>query len=94
MPDEHDEAVLQTLLDRLLRFRLPRLLAVKARVDKGERLTDEDIGFLKAAMADAQDGQQYVARNPRFHELGAQIAQLYGDIVNKAVENEQSHGSP
>lgn len=89
MSDENDDAVLQTLMDRLLRFRLPRLLAVKERVDQGEALTDDDIIFLKAALADAQASQQYVMRNPEFHDLGARIVQLYSEVVSKAVENEQ-----
>lgn len=94
MSDENDDAVLQTLMDRLLRFRLPRLLAVKERVDQGEPLTDDDIVFLKAAMADAQASQQYVMRNPDFHDLGARIVQVYSEIVSKAVENEQGRSSP
>lgn len=94
MSDEHDDAVLQTLMDRLLRFRLPRLLAVKERVDQGEPLTDDDIVFLKAAMADAQASQQYVMRNPDFHDLGARIVQLYSEVVSKAVENEQGRLGP
>lgn len=94
MSDEHDDAVLQTLMDRLLRFRLPRLLAVKERVDQGEPLTDDDIVFLKSAMADAQAGQQYVMRNPDFHDLGARIVQLYSEIVGKAMENEQRRSGP
>lgn len=94
MSDENDDAVLQALMDRLLRFRLPRLLAVKARVDQGEPLTDDDIVFLKAAMADAQASQQYVMRNPDFHDLGARIVQLYSEVVSKAVENEQKRSGP
>lgn len=94
MSDENDDAVLQTLMDRLLRFRLPRLLAVKERVDQGEPLTDDDIVFLKAAMADAQASQQYVMRNPDFHDLGARIVQLYSEVVSKAVENEQGRSGP
>lgn len=89
MSDDHDDAVLQTLLDRLLRFRLPRLLSIRERVDQGEPLTDDDIVFLKASMADAQASQQYVVRNPEFHDLGASIVQLYSHIVTKATENEQ-----
>lgn len=92
MPEEHDEAVLLALLDRLLKFRLPRALELKKNVEAGERLTDADIAFLKAALADAQDGQRYVVRNPEFHRLGAQIAQLYDDIVSGALENEKKHG--
>ncbi|GAA5072061.1 hypothetical protein [Lysobacter panacisoli] len=90
MADPHDDdATLQALLDRLVKFRLPRALNVKKRVDAGERLTDADIAFLKVALEDAQDGQHYVARNPEFHTLGVQIVQLYEDIVSKAMENEK-----
>jgi hypothetical protein len=85
-----DAATIHALLERLTQLRLPRVLAIKKRVDKGERLTDDDITFLKAAMEDAQDGQKYVARNPQFHALGAQIVQLYGEIVSRAVENEKA----
>ena len=92
MSDEHDDAVLQTLLDRLLQFRLPRALALKKRVDAGECLTDSDIEFLKVALEDAQAGKRYVARNPEFHRIGTQIAQLYADIVNRAMENEKERG--
>ena len=51
---------------------------------------DDDIAFLKDALEDAQSGQKFVARNPQFHALGSQIAQLYGEIVSRAVENEKS----
>ena len=86
---DDDAATIQALLDRLLKFRLPRALAVKQRIDGGERLTDSDIAFLKSALEDAQNGKKFVARNPEVHALGAQIVQLYDDIVRRAVENEK-----
>jgi hypothetical protein len=90
MSDEIDDTgTIQALLERLINFRLPRTLAVKKRVDAGERLTDEDIAFLKNALEDAQRGQQVWARNPDMHKIGLQIVELYDDIVNKAVENEK-----
>ena len=92
MSDPNDEAVLQALLDRLLKFRLPRALALKERVDGGECLTDADIEFLKRALEDAHDGQKYVVRNPQFHVLGAQIIQLYDQIVARAMKNETERG--
>ncbi|HEY0503396.1 MAG TPA: hypothetical protein VGD42_07865 [Lysobacter sp.] len=87
-----DTATMQALLERLVKFRLPRAMALKERVDKGERLEEADIAFLKSALEDAQDGQHFVARNPEFHALGAQIAQLYDDIVSKALDNEKKAG--
>ncbi|KAF1703886.1 hypothetical protein [Pseudoxanthomonas kaohsiungensis] len=92
MSDVNDDAVLKTLLDRLLRFRLPRALDLKQRVDAGERLGDADIDFLKRALEDAKQGQRFVARNPQFHALGAQIVQLYDAIVSRAMKNEAGRG--
>ena len=90
MADETDDTgTLKALLDRLNNFRLPRTMAVKKRVDAGERLTDEDITFLKGALEDAQRGQHVWARNPDMHKIGVQIVELYDDIISKAVENEK-----
>ncbi|HEY1141853.1 MAG TPA: hypothetical protein VGE88_16865 [Lysobacter sp.] len=84
-----DTATLQALLDRLVKYRLPRAMALKKRVDAGERMTDTDIAFMKEALEDAQDGQHFVARNPEFHALGGELVQLYEEIVEKATQNEK-----
>ena len=84
-----DTATLQALLERLVKYRLPRAMALKKRVDAGERMTDSDIAFMKEALEDAQDGQHFVARNPEFHALGGELVQLYEEIVEKATENEK-----
>jgi len=94
MSGENDEAVLQALLDRLLKFRLPRALEIRKRVESGECLTDADMAFLKVALEDARNGQRYVVRNPEFHALGAQITQVYDDIVSRAMQNEKGRGAP
>lgn len=89
MPTQADDAAIQVLLERLVKFRLPRALDIRKRVDAGERLTDSEVGFLKQALEDAQQAAKVVARNPEVHALGAQITQLYNDIVCKALENEK-----
>lgn len=91
MSDQADDAgTIQVLLERLVKFRLPRTLAIKQRTDNGERLTDSDLEFLKNALKDAQEAEKFVVRNPEFHTLGARIAQLYSEIINKSLENEKS----
>ena len=90
MSDQTDDATLQVLLERLVKFRLPRTLDIKQRVDAGERLSDSEIGFLSQALEDAQAAVKFVARHPEVHALGAQIAQLYDEIVRKALENERA----
>ncbi|MFE0500482.1 hypothetical protein [Lysobacter soli] len=84
-----DTATLQALLERLVKFRLPRAMSLKERVDAGERMSDTDIAFMKESLEDAQDAQHFVARHPELHALGAKVAQLYEEIVEKATENEK-----
>jgi hypothetical protein len=91
MSDQTDDAAtIQALLERLVKFRLPRAVALKKRIDGGERITDADMAFLKNALEDAHHGLRYVARNPEFQTLGSQIVQLYDDIIRKATENEKA----
>ncbi len=89
MSDPSDDATTQALLERLTKFRLPRLLDIKKRVDAGERLTDSEVEFLTRALQDAHDAAKFVARDPSLHAIGAQVAQLYEQIVGKAMENEK-----
>jgi hypothetical protein len=89
MSDTDDTGTIQVLLERLVKFRLPRTLEIKKRIDGGERLSAADIAFLKSALNDAQDAEKFVTRNPEFHALGAKIVGLYGDIISKALENEK-----
>jgi hypothetical protein len=93
MVQDHDElGTTQALLERLVHWRLPRMLELKQRVDAGERLTDPDLEFLKDVLEDAQSGQQFIVRHPELHELAGRLVLLYEDIVKKAVENESKAG--
>ena len=50
--NSHDTGVITVMLERLNSQRLPRALALKEKVDNGERINDFDIAFLDEVFAD------------------------------------------
>lgn len=81
--------VITTLLQRLEKQRLPRALKLKDKVDRGELLDDSDIKFLDTVQADAKKIQPILEQHPEYHELAAQVMNLYAEITEKALENEK-----
>lgn len=84
-----DKGVASALIHRFESQRLPRALELKARVDKGETLTDSDVSFLEDVFRDAQSIKPMVARNPEWGSLVAQATDLYHQITTQALENEK-----
>jgi hypothetical protein len=83
------EGTIQVLLDRMNNWRLPRALAMKERVDRGEKLTDHDMKFLEAVFEDSGQAQALVSKHPELKPLVEKLIGLYSHITKKALENEQ-----
>ena len=84
--------IIQALVERFETQRLPRALALKKKVDSGERLDDLDIAFLEDVFRDAQENRHLVELNPKWQGLVAQALSLYEEITEKALANEKAGG--
>ena len=88
--ESNDEGLIQVLIERLEKWRLPMTLSLKERVDRGEKLNEFDIQFLEQVFQDAQEIQPLIERNPELQDLAKKMAGLYKEIMDKATENEQA----
>jgi len=81
---------IMVLLERLNKDRLPRAMALKERVDRGEKLSDRDRVFLKEASNNIRTVTPLTAKNPEYQPLLDKLANLVSHISRKALENEQN----
>ncbi|RKZ89592.1 MAG: hypothetical protein DRQ39_00325 [Gammaproteobacteria bacterium] len=84
-----DTGIIAVLLDRLEKWRLPKLLALKEKVGAGERLDNDEIDFLEQAITDARDFMSVIDRHPEYQSLATQIITLYSEISEKALQIEK-----
>jgi len=87
-PSDEDGVIL-ALIERFEKQRLPRLLALREKVDRGELLSGEDIKFLDTVIHDAQQSKQLIDRHPEWHNFCSKVVHLYESITEKALENEK-----
>jgi hypothetical protein len=84
-----DSGLIAVLMERLEKQRLPKLLALKEKVDSGQSPSDEELEFLEQSIVDARKAIPLIDRHPEFQAMSAQIMGLYKEISDKALQMEK-----
>ncbi len=87
---KEDAGTIAALMIRFKEYRLPRAQRMLERVNSGEKLSDNDIQFLKRVYKDGRNTQSLVKRHPEYNELITRYISLYTEIINKGLENEKA----
>ena len=70
MNESSDElGVIYVLTERFEKQRLPRLLELKKRVDKGGVLSELETQFMYQVTFDAQRSKRLIDRHPEWHQV-------------------------
>lgn len=85
--------VIAVLAKRMVEERLPKALALKERIDRGECLNELDLNFLEQVVKDANQVMPMMKDDPRVMQVGGRMLQLYKEITEKALANEQAKKS-
>jgi hypothetical protein len=90
--NEHpeDAGILAVLMERGEKQRLPRALALKEKMDRGELLDDFDIEFLEDVFESLSENRALLDRHPEYQGKVARMANIYASIMDKAAENEKA----
>ena len=83
------DGIILALIERFEKQRLPRLLALKEKADRGEVLSSGDIEFLDRVIHDAQQSKHLIDRHPEWQTFCAKVVHLYESITVKALDNEK-----
>jgi hypothetical protein len=86
--------VIQVLLSRFDSYRLPYALQLKAQVDRGERLSEYEMRFLKKVLEEGAHACRLAANHAKYAELVSRATGLFSEIMSKALENERASRPP
>jgi hypothetical protein len=83
-----EDGIIQVLVDRLVKQRLPRAISLQKKVEAGEMLSDFDVSFLEQVFADVSEIRGVIIDHPEWQPLVAKVMNIYTEIMKKAMINE------
>ena len=90
--ETEDQGIIQVVIDRLEKIRLPVALQLQEKVNRGETLNELDLAFLDNVFKDTQQLKGMLDKHPAWQPLAARMYSLYNEITSKALENEKASG--
>jgi len=87
---DQDIGVITALMERMVKYRLPRVLAIRERVEGGAVLEEQELEFLERILEDAQKAAPLFQDHPEYGGVLGKVVSLYRHITAKALENEQA----
>ena len=90
MSAKKDDGTSQVLIKRFVERRLPVLLEMKKSVDAGNPLTEGEIELLSRVIEQEKSFGGVAEKYPEYKPMIAKVIDLYNEITEKALENEQN----
>ena len=90
--ETENQGIIQVVVDRLEKQRLPAALELLEKVNNGEKLNDMELAFLDKVFQDAQNNRAMLEKYPAWQPLAARMISLYNEITTRALENEKASG--
>ena len=90
--DDSHEGTYQVLVERFVERRLPTLVDIRDRVEAGELLSEGDIEILSRVIDQAQNFAATAHEFPEAKPLIARVIDLYEQITERALQNEEQAG--
>jgi hypothetical protein len=89
MSDEEHEGVEQVMLQRFVETTLPVVMEIKANADAGKKLTEGELEIMERLIERAKAFGPITYEFPELQSLIAKIIDLYDQIAEEALDNEQ-----
>lgn len=83
-----DTGIIQVILERFEKQRLPRMIEIKQRLDDGYKLNEFELEYLSEAVHDAKALLPFLERHPEYEPLLSRVFHYYKIISDETLDNE------
>ena len=84
---EKGAGAITAVMNRLHKYRLPRIMEIKETLDRGDALDEWSAAYLTRVIGEAQHVTSMVSKYPKYHALYGRLATFYRQITDQALEN-------